>query len=124
MVFLLTTPHITEVCRKEVEKNVDVLRSSLGVLSGVSARLVVTVSGKLLAMMVENTIWRRNRDSLAVDVEERVVLDDSLECIDEVLGMNDHARIVGLGLRGGDIVLWRVIVMTLIVIGMKRGRNG
>jgi hypothetical protein len=52
--------------------------------------LVMLIVGKLLSMMVENSIRGSDLDGLAVEVDVRVVYHNGFESVDEMLRMNDH----------------------------------
>lgn len=101
---------ILEVLTKKLEKNIDVVRRGLSILNAMLIRLVITILGQLMAMMVEYTIGCADLNRLSIKVDVRVVSDDSSKSIEEMIRIDDHER--GLYLRSSR----RVIILLFLGI--------
>jgi hypothetical protein len=122
--FLLTTQISAKVCLQELKKNVDVLRSSGSVLRRMSRRLVVAILSEFLTMMVKYTIGGVDARCLAIHVEERIVLDDNLERVDDVFGMNQHDRLSRMKTSSDWIFLFGGIPIVAVVDAFKGRCDG
>lgn len=113
---LLQTDLLAEVVVEEPEKGVNVTDGGGGILGVVSRRLVVSITGQLLAVVVENAVGRADCDELAVEVDVGVVRHDGLEGVDQMLGVDAHEGPGNVWRRGLEILLiLRVVVIITVV---------